>query len=48
MLCLGCLIGTGIGFVEFTSFSYGGEKVINQKEGVIYESSVKIPMENID
>ena len=41
-------IGTGIGFVEFTSFSYGGEKVINQKEGMVYESSVKIPMENID
>ena len=41
-------IGTGIGFVEFTSFSYGGEKVINQKEGMSYESSVKIPMENID
>ena len=41
-------IGTGIGFVEFTSFSYGGEKVINQKEGMIYESSVEIPTENID
>ena len=41
-------IGTGVAISEFTSFTYGGVKVVNAKQGMVYRDNIKLPMDAIN
>ncbi len=40
-------IGTGIGFVEFSSFTYGGEKSLFKEEKTVTRVTTNVPLGNI-